>query len=1525
MRWLNSGFVLASTLACLVGLWAGPAAAGAAPRVSGTGDLTSPLVIEPTDSPVGIDVPASVGLTVAYIGRMPVTKTVSQVTIGDLGMPSGCMMATTRQLGIVEFDDPGATMPSRNPNRSVGGSTVAASIPAVAGRVTWTIPPTTFKAGRAYQFTLGFGSGCSMVRQVTYQPGPGEKIGGTAQCSAGPWDTSRSGSDAGRRMWHQNGVADGTCVSGPNNFFDPSMPTGWLVTSSWQNGERVLPAYNQLTPPASNSCGVFEWRAGARMVFWRNSPGQPGRTDWVCMWPQYAPLGDVPSLGWFYGAPWRDGAPRDAYLRLDTPASGPVGSELNGLGNAAAPNLPRCYAGDPVNCATGNFTEAFQDIAVGGRGVGLDLTRTYNSQAAAVSGPFRYGWAFSFGDRLVSGAAGAVTVHHGDGSTAAFSPSVDGGYAAAGWVQSKLVERPDGSFAYTYPDRRKLSFTSAGRLEWVDDRNGNRTTLDYSDGDLVEITDPAGRSIELEHNPDGTIAKATDPAGGEVLYAYGAGELVSVTDVGGGETTFDYDASHRMISVIDARGKTVTNVYDGQGRVIEQTDPLLHDTIWNWSTPGETRITDSSGRVTVQRFAHNLRVSVTRGAGTAAEATWEYERDAAGNTVLVTDPNGKEWASSYDEAGNRTSVTDPLNRTTEREYDADRNVTAVVSPSGRRAEMTYDPDGNLASIAREHTETNQDQVTAFDYDPHGLLTAVTDPLDRTTAFEYNVQGDRIETITPEGHTATATYDVASRQATITTARGHAPGADPADFTTTFTRDAFGNPTDIEDPLGQHALLDYDANQNLVSITDRDGRETITRYDDADRPIEIERADGTIVETEYDPTGRVSTQIDGLDNETMFAYDGQGRLESQTDSLNRTTTYGYDNAGNLTAVVDAANRTTTNSYDDAGQLTGISYSSADPGNVSITYTLDGNRDTVTDDTGTTDYAYDSLDRLTSNTSGAGQQTGYGYDLADQLVAIDYPDALTPFDSATGTPQQPVTTGTVAREYDDDGNLVSVTDWLSNETTFTYDPDGLLSGITRPNGTSASYQHDRNGALTALTDLGDITGLGRTHEALLSSSTPPVGAPTNYGYDDAEQLTAAGTATFDYDDADNLTALAIAGQTVTQAFDDANQLTGTTAGGNPVATFDYDALGQRSAQTSAANVVTDYDYDQAGRLIGYDGPDHAGSGSVTEGYAHDADGLRQTKITGTILRNHAYDLVGSGLPSVITDGPNAYITGPDGLPIEQVLENGTVRYFHRDQLGSTTKLTNQAGNVVASYDYDAYGNPVGTLPAVENPFGYAGQYTDANTGLQYLRARYYDPGTGQFLTRDPLESTTGQPYAYANNSPTNYTDPSGLFGFSDARSFASNAAAGFLDEATFGYSTKLAGALLGFDAECAEWGTGGGTGAALGMVFGAGKIRAAARGAASLAARGAETALSQNAKRRLAKQLGGVPRSSSPLAQGGSASTGRWWEYLDSNGRKRIVVEHPDGTVHVGVPKPQSAHRAGGPPKYYDYGSFGHVGE
>jgi RHS repeat-associated protein len=88
-----------------------------------------------------------------------------------------------------------------------------------------------------------------------------------------------------------------------------------------------------------------------------------------------------------------------------------------------------------------------------------------------------------------------------------------------------------------------------------------------------------------------------------------------------------------------------------------------------------------------------------------------------------------------------------------------------------------------------------------------------------------------------------------------------------------------------------------------------------------------------------------------------------------------------------------------------------------------------------------------------------------------------------------------------------------------------------------------------------------------------------------------------------------------------------------------------------------------------------------------------------------------------------------------------------------------MTDATGSVVATYAYDAYGNVTASTGTVANPLQYAGQYTDSESGLQYCRARYYDPTVGGFLTPGSF-ARTREPYAYAANSPVNGSDPSGL---------------------------------------------------------------------------------------------------------------------------------------------------------------------
>jgi len=89
-----------------------------------------------------------------------------------------------------------------------------------------------------------------------------------------------------------------------------------------------------------------------------------------------------------------------------------------------------------------------------------------------------------------------------------------------------------------------------------------------------------------------------------------------------------------------------------------------------------------------------------------------------------------------------------------------------------------------------------------------------------------------------------------------------------------------------------------------------------------------------------------------------------------------------------------------------------------------------------------------------------------------------------------------------------------------------------------------------------------------------------------------------------------------------------------------------------------------------------------------------------------------------------------------------------------------LTNEGGEAVGKFTYSAYGQLSDSSGSQTTPLGYAGQLTNEQSGLLYMRARVYDSVTGQFMTRDPIEALTRQPYAYALDNPLAYVDPRGL---------------------------------------------------------------------------------------------------------------------------------------------------------------------
>ncbi|MGD1057512.1 MAG: DUF6531 domain-containing protein [Solirubrobacteraceae bacterium] len=1033
--------------------------------------------------------------------------------------------------------------------------------------------------------------------------------------------------------------------------------------------------------------------------------------------------------------------------------------------------------GDPVDPQTGNFWHTFTDLSIPGRGFPLELTRTYNSAAASSNGPFGYGWSFAYGMSLTFPSSTQVLVNQEEGSQVTFTQQPDGTYSAPPRVTATLIHNENGTWTLVRHRRDSFTFNSGGQLTTETDLNGYSTTLSYNEkGQLVRVTDPAGRKLTFSYSA-GHIVKVVDPLKRAIHYEYDkAGDLTDVIDAAGGDTHFTYDAQHHLLSmrfpdqapgVPGSTGAAIHNTYDEQGRITSQTDQLGRTTTFAYSgeslgeAGGTTTITNAKGDVTLQSYQYGELTSETQAYGTPEAATWkfEYEQSTLG-LAAVTDPDGHTTHYTYDSEGNVLSSEDALGRKTVNTYDALNDLLTSTDAMGVTTTMTYDAHGNLLSRSRPLTGTSQTETATYthgDSAEPGDVTAMTDPDGEVWRYSYDKYGDRTSVTDPLGDETSYTYNADGWKLREVSPRGNA-SSKPAEYTTTYKYDELDQLTSTVDPLGHTTTEEYDPDQNLIASRDPDGNTTRYSYDAADEQTAIQRADGSTTQTTYWPDGSVKEQIDAAGHVTRYEYDALGQQISVTDPLGRTTRYTYDGAGNELTMTDPEGQVTTTTYDADNEPTSISYSDGKTPDVTgLTYNADGERTGMTDGTGKWSWSWDSLQRLTSVTEGGHGTVSYSYDLDGLPTAITYPNGKT-----------------VSRTYDAAGRLIAVKDWHKNVTEFHYDNDGAVSEQIAADVVD-HFSYNNAEEMVGIADKRGETSLfaaqyTRGGDGQLTSDSSAAPAQDSYAYTALNQLCYAGSSsgepcttppsgasTYRYDESDNLTQ---DGQT-SQAFDAADELcwsssSATSASGcsSPPAgatRYSYDARGNRVAATPSGEAPSTLTYDQANRLVGYE------AGATKASYQYNGEGLRMSKKVGKTTTGFSWDL-SAELPLLLEAGKTAYIYGPEELPVEQIT-GSAVAWLHHDQSGSTRVITNQAGDVTGAYRYSPWGQTLSHTGTASTSLQFDGQYTDAESGFQYLRARYYDPRTGVFLTPDEDSSVTRAPYGFASDDPLVLDDPTG----------------------------------------------------------------------------------------------------------------------------------------------------------------------
>ena len=789
---------------------------------------------------------------------------------------------------------------------------------------------------------------------------------------------------------------------------------------------------------------------------------------------------------------------------------------------------------------------------------------------------------------------------------------------------------------------------------------------------------------------------------------------------------------------------------------------------------------------------------------TTFDITAECTYDSLGRMTSLTDENGNTTYYSYDKNGWLLLTTYPDNTFTENTYNID-GINNKIYTSYNDDYTTvnyYDGFGQLkyerelkANGVEKHLreyryngnhltymeDNNKKSYYYYDYlwKPYSVLVYGNDNFSDDVFSVYD-NYELKTTMISFGRTSYEYYDVVGR--VIKTEQPTAAGLN----VTTYEYDYMGNVVRTTDALGNSVTNTYNDLGQLLTVTDAIGRVTAYEYDLWGNVIKITRNNTVIQTNEYDNIGRL-----------LKTADVSGIYEE----------YAYDNKGNIIAFKDKSGAITTYTYDNMYRLL-----SKQTGSLSVSYTYDslGNTLTMTDTTGTTEYDYYYNNLLKSVTSTDGKTITYEYDdygvvtevedYAGNVFSYEYNDIGRLISIKKGT-------DTVATYIYDNNNVLSKVEYPYGTTEYGYDEALRLVTLknSKSNGTQIekySYSYDLVG--------------NRIQEYVEDTSY------TTYTYDDAYRLKVSdkyeywgegyyinfANNTYTYDLNDNITRKAFGGNEYYGYYYDYNDQEHFNILGDITTNYTYNSLnqliGEIETTTTYGNEVSltravqkDYTYDVRGNMLevektitdtyhvyddnwnitddvevtdggtetfGYNAwnqlTSYADNNNVTTTYAYDGTNMRVSKTQGTNIRKYYWDR-GYVANEYLNNTLNAtnYI-GTDGIFARE--ENNTAKYMLKNAHGDTINLMTSSG-INKTYEYDPYGNPTYFMQYTTNdtnPIRYSGEYYDSESGLIYLRNRYYNPSVGRFINEDPIRDGFNW-YAYCGGNPVMYVDPLGLW--------------------------------------------------------------------------------------------------------------------------------------------------------------------
>jgi len=853
----------------------------------------------------------------------------------------------------------------------------------------------------------------------------------------------------------------------------------------------------------------------------------------------------------------------------------------------------------------------------------------------------------------------------------------------------------------------------------MQDPDGNTWTYTYdTNGDRMTVKDPLGNISTTCYNAIGwktatyppragsiTCANPPPPSSYYTTYSYvqtngqtdAFGDVQTVTDPLGHTTKYAYDANRNRVSQTDGNGNVTTYVYDLSN---EQTKIKRAD------TPQTTLVTDynTDGTVLDQKDGKGNK-------------TLTYGYDSLGRVTSEADANSNTTVYTLDGVGNVLTIQlpgggCPATACITNSYDAGNELQTVSYSDGLTpnvTNITYDNDGRrLTSVDGTGTTTNA-------WDSLGRLTSEQNGAGATVGYGYDLEGQLTSISYPGSLIVTYGYDTASRPTTVKDWLGN---------TTTYTPSADSFNTSIAYQNGVTTTQTPDNADRLMGVTDKLNTTTlasITYGRDANNQV----------------TGETDTGVTQVAQ--PFTYTALNQVKAAASN-----SYGYDAADNLTTLTNGTNQL----FDAATELcwssaiSGSSCSSPPSGATTYTYDSRGNRIKSATGSASITYGYDAASRLTSYTS-ATQTATYKYNGNGLRMSKTVNGVTTPFtwDTARSTPLL-LSDGITDYIYGVDGTPIEqetarpAISWVGASTATGGTGTTTLT-VNLPTGVQANDQVFVDSSQSA----GTTVSAPSTYilvASVATGGTSPKGATSVY-----QHTVVAGdtSVTLTYGGTSSVKAVVLA----------------VYRGVDPTLPVDVFAKSQSAGSTTVVGPSVSPAYAND-RLLVFQGARGTFSTSTWTSPSGTTEQVQVNSLANVSagLADQALTAAGATGTRASTFGVSANLT----TVVVAIPQPRRVLFYQTDQLGSIRLLTDEAGIVRGTFSYDAYGNNVGSTGSYSASLRYAGQYIDTESGLIYLRARYYDPTTAQFLSRDPALGASRSPYGYVRDNPLNRTDASGL---------------------------------------------------------------------------------------------------------------------------------------------------------------------